>query len=386
MGIAGEEELRDGFPKSAEELFAYDAVIIDDLEASFFSPDQMSLLHQYVNDRGGGLMMLAGQESFIEGGFERTRLGELLPVYVSKQTRDEDSNSQNFAWNLTREGLLQPWARTRSTDVAEKKALAAMPPFRTLNRLTRIKPGASWIAEVVGTYDDRYPALATQRFGKGRTAALLIGDMWRWSLTREHGSENDLAQFWRQTTRWLVADVPRRVEIEAGKFNPTEAVTITVNARNEEYLPLDNQTVQLSIIPPDGEEFRIDAKGADTSGSYVAKYWPRAEGCYQVTATVTSMDGSEVGTVSTGWVAEPASVEFESLVPAKKQLELLAERTGGEVVPIEELDRFVKSLPNRKVPVTEAWIFPLWHHPSVLAFVIVCLCGEWGLRRWKGLP
>src|SRR4030095_13529441 len=37
-------ELRDGFPKTPEELFRYKAVIIDDLESEFFSSVQMTLL------------------------------------------------------------------------------------------------------------------------------------------------------------------------------------------------------------------------------------------------------------------------------------------------------------------------------------------------------
>ena len=64
----------------------------------------------------------------------------------------------------------------------------------------------------------------------------------------------------------------------------------------------------------------------------------------------------------------------------------LAETTGGEVLTLDALPDFVASLPNRKVPITEPWTFPLWHQWSVLALAICGLAGEWGLRRWKGLP
>ena len=57
-------ELRGGFPKTAEELYAYEAVVLDDLEAQFFTADQMSLLQKFVSERGGGLLMLGGAESF----------------------------------------------------------------------------------------------------------------------------------------------------------------------------------------------------------------------------------------------------------------------------------------------------------------------------------
>ncbi len=53
------DELRK-FPKNEEELYQFDAVIIDDVESEFFSPDQHELLDRYVSERGGALMMLGG--------------------------------------------------------------------------------------------------------------------------------------------------------------------------------------------------------------------------------------------------------------------------------------------------------------------------------------
>lgn len=43
-GTEDQDELRGGFPQSAEELFRYHAIILDDIEAEFFTQDQQSLL------------------------------------------------------------------------------------------------------------------------------------------------------------------------------------------------------------------------------------------------------------------------------------------------------------------------------------------------------
>jgi len=67
-------------------------------------------------------------------------------------------------------------------------------------------------------------------------------------------------------------------------------------------------------------------------------------------------------------------------------LESLAEKSGGEMVPIEHLGEFVRSLPQREMPMTEIQSTPLWHSPFLLLIALACLAGEWGLRRWKGLP
>ena len=114
---------------------------------------------------------------------------------------------------LTREGWLQPWVRTRKTEEEEKERLAAMASFHTLSRVDNIKPGAVVLSEVRDPDGKTAPALVAQQFGKGHVAALLIGDLWRWGIRRDDPAESDLDRSWRQTVRWLVGDVPSRVEV-----------------------------------------------------------------------------------------------------------------------------------------------------------------------------
>ena len=71
-----------GFPEKPEDLFAYDALILDDIEADFFLADQLKLVYDFVSRRGGGLLMMGGQESFRQGDYDRTPIGEMLPIAV----------------------------------------------------------------------------------------------------------------------------------------------------------------------------------------------------------------------------------------------------------------------------------------------------------------
>src|SRR5690606_12785669 len=75
-----ENELRGGFPKTAAELYAYDAVMLDDVEAAFFSHEQQVLLRQFVAERGGGLLMLGGADSLDNGDYGSTPLAAALPL------------------------------------------------------------------------------------------------------------------------------------------------------------------------------------------------------------------------------------------------------------------------------------------------------------------
>jgi hypothetical protein len=158
-----EEILRGGFPKLPEDLYEFHAVIVDDLEAEFFTPDQMTLLQKFVSERGGGFLMLGGAESFVQGKFNHTPIGDMLPVYLD-QTIDTKPAAE-WRLTLTREGWLQPWARLRNNESDERSRLSEMPTFQVLNRVHGIKPGASAIATVTDGQRVQHPAVVVQRFG-----------------------------------------------------------------------------------------------------------------------------------------------------------------------------------------------------------------------------
>lgn len=387
LNVADESELRDGFPKTAAELYGFHAVILDDVESSFFTQDQLSMLREFVGRRGGGLLMLGGPESFADGAFDRTPVGEILPVYLTRQAGPEASEGE-FRLALTREGWLQPWVRIRKTEEEESRRLAEMPAFRTLSPSGAIKPGASVLAQVTNADGENAPALVAQPFGKGRVAAQLIGDLWRWGLRRKDPAESDLDRAWRQTVRWLVADVPGRVDAtiraRAGAGDP--AVEVLATVRDEEYRPLDNAKVTLELTLPDNSKLTLDAPAdGREAGTYAATFVPRLPGPYHVRVLGTAPDGSEVGSDEVGWASQPAADEFSRLQPDREALEALAKRTGGEIVDSNRLDAFVASLPSRSAPITEPWTAPLWHSPWYLAAALGLLAAEWGLRRRNGL-
>jgi uncharacterized membrane protein len=385
LGVKESEELSEGFPALAEELFAYHGVILDDIETGFFTQDQLLLLRRFVGTRGGGLLLLGGQESFASDQFGDTPLGELSAVYAPRRAVQTDFGPARMS--LTREGMLQPWMRLRSNEATEKERLESMPPFLTLNPVGDIKPGASQLASVETSDGRTLPAIVAQRFGKGRSAAVAVGDLWRWSMRRDEESSDDSAQAWRQLTHWLVNEVPKRVEarVEASS-DPSQPITIVVDARDEAYLPLDNAKVELEISPLVGEPFTITAQADDQqAGRYAATYWSPQPGGYQVQAKVTAADGSQVGQTTAGWAVQTDAAEFADLRLNRTLLESIAQQTGGEVVAEDSLDEFADELPNRKVPVTERWVYPIWHQPWVMFAAMLCLCMEWGLRRWKGL-
>ncbi|HEX2851772.1 MAG TPA: glutamine amidotransferase [Opitutaceae bacterium] len=395
LNTRDELELRSGFPRTPEDLYGYHAIVIDDLEAEFFAPEQATLVQKFVSERGGGLLMLGGMESFQEGSFARTPIGDMLPVYLDRAAQEESATGP-LRFNLAREGWLQAWARLRDNEADERTRLEAMPPFQVLNRVRSLKPGASVIATMRDEHAAEVPALAMQRFGRGRSAALLVGDVWRWGM-KDAAAHEDMDKAWRQLMRWLVADVPERVEltVEPQPEDASGAVRLLVRARDAKFQPLDDATIALDVEPvtfpevadavPARVRLQMEASPAE-AGLYEATYVPRQTGGFKATAVVSNAAGAEAGRAEGGWSSDLAAEEFRSLAPNVSLLEAIAQKTGGEVIAASDLDNFASGLPARKAPVMETWLNPVWHTPVMFAFALGCLLTEWGLRRWKGMP
>ncbi len=387
------EELRDGFPKSAAELFGeYRAVVLDDVEAGFFSAEQQRLLERFVTERGGSVMMLGGQECFREGGYEHTPLGRMLPVYLDRVS--EEAGLEDGRLNLTREGWLEPWLRLRAGDAEEEQRLSQMPGFFAMNRAFSIKPGAALLATVTDESQKAWPALVTQRFGAGRVTGLLLADLWRWGM-RDEAGRVDLEKLWRQLFRWSVVDVPDALELQVADVEGQggKVKRLTMRVRDEAFQAVDDALVRMEVTREGGEKVVLHGDPSlREAGLFEAEFVNEEAGSYRVEAVVEKMgEAEEVGAAKrmgkkvTGWVHDPVPGITADLRPATDWMERLAEGTGGKVLELAEMARLPELLGKLNVPVMDKRVEPLWHGGWVFLLVLGLLVGEWALRRKVGL-
>ena len=398
LNVRNEKELVGGFPKKAEDLFEYAAIIIDDLEAGFFTMDQMSLMQEYVSERGGGLLVLGGVDSLVDGEYEGTPVGAMLPVYLDRDNPEDEQLSEVRA-ALTREGMLEPWMRLRSTESQEQERLAQMTSFGVLSRVGGPKPGATVLMDARDEMSgDDHPGLVVQRYGKGKTAALMIGDLWLWHM-RDESESGDQPKAWRQLIRWLIGDVPEPIEMTVRRVptDPNQAVAIGVRVRDQKFWPMENAGIELSVetIALEGEEREDNETSAPVKlkaeasavepGLYEAVYIPRHTGGYAARADIQDADGLTVGQAEVGWTSDSAAEEFMSLYPNRLLMEQIARETGGQVVEAEELAAFVGGLSTIESPITEQMTSPLWNTSWMFMLALGCFLAEWGVRRSRGL-
>ena len=374
------DELEGGFPKTSAGLFPFDTVILDDVEAEFFTRDQQRLLQRYVSERGGSVLMLGGMESLDAGGYKDTAIGEMLPVYLDPATPADGPSSGRLS--LTREGLLEPWARLRKTEAEEERRLREMPEFENIHRLPAIRPGAMEIGKF-DSADASSPALAVRRYGRGHTAVVAATNLWRWGL-HDSASHADMDKMWRQLARWLLSDVPRPLSVK--EEATSNGHVITTRLLGEDFQPSESGGIALRVRRPDDTWTTLSPRpNAETPGLLESLHTDTAPGPYLAEATSRAAGTRPVQTATTGWVVNALQDEYLALKPDMDAMNRLATATGGRVLSPDGLDEFVRSLDELPVPITETRSEPLWHSPWWLAAALGCFIGEWALRRWKKL-
>jgi hypothetical protein len=329
--------------------------------------------------------MLGGQESYRAGKWNNTPMARLLPVYVNRL--DKGGAAQFATFNLSREGWLEPWMRLRASQDEETGRLAYMPEFFSINRVPAIKPGASLLATVTDRERRLLPAVVVQRYGEGRSGAVMVGDFWRWGM-KDELQQKDLAKMWRQLVRWAVAESPDLLtqEIQHVSEGTLPLTKISARVRTKEFQPQDEATVRFELLKPGAEEpDKISGEPSlEEAGIFNADHFVEEEGGYRLKTTARDGDGQLIGELETGWAFNPAADEFRSLEPNRELLNQIATASGGEVFTLDQIDKLSSKLKDLNVPVMDSRQRPFWHTPWIFFLALLCIIGEWGIRRWKG--
>jgi hypothetical protein len=74
-----------GYPSTRDALFAYDVIVLANIEPDLLTSAQLALTRAFVNERGGGLLLLGARE-FQRQGLRDTPIEDLLPLELADKT------------------------------------------------------------------------------------------------------------------------------------------------------------------------------------------------------------------------------------------------------------------------------------------------------------
>ena len=385
LGIDNPEELADGFPKTADELFAYRGLILGSVEAGYFDAAQLELIAEFVSRRGGGLLMLGGRHALASGGYANTPVGEVLPVVL------DDSPEQS----IPAEVFVQPTTAGYGHPIGGiavgadgSPSWEGLPRLKVLHHLTRTKPGAAVLLEG-GAPDLPAPltVLAEQRFGRGQALVLNVQNAWAWQMHHDVPLEDQTHEtLWRQLLRWLVREVPDAITVRSATAYPSpgESVEITADVLDATFRAQNGANVELIANTPIGDRLTLpmqwDAAG---DGKYRARLVPEHAGLYELTVEARSGD-----TLTTSTANLPVGV----VVPDHYRAELgeallqrIADSTGGRYVRAADATSIGDSLPVSRTGSSVQQQLALWDMPIVFLALLALIGFEWLYRRMRGL-
>ncbi len=182
-----ENQIPGKFPKAAQALSSYDAVIFSDVGKKNFTTSQLKALEAFVQS-GGGFLMIGGYASFagheLMANYHGTEVEEILPVHI---------NAKSDTANLIQGFIAQP--TTHDHPIMQGIDWEIVPVAIGYNRVK-----AKNTSEVLMEYEGD-PILVVGQYGKGRTAAFMTDAHPHWS-----GGWTDwkyYSVFWQNLVSWV---------------------------------------------------------------------------------------------------------------------------------------------------------------------------------------
>ncbi|HET9532628.1 MAG TPA: hypothetical protein VFQ92_19905, partial [Blastocatellia bacterium] len=289
-------------------------------------------------------------------------------------------------------GRDHPAARLVEEPDANFKAWELMPPITISEVITEIKPGATVILEARSTLQKNrvVPLLVEERYGRGRTIALMANDTWRWRMMLE--SKNKSFQtFWKNLLRYTVEQVRHAVEAAPDRsfYARGEPARIRVEVADEKYMNVGDAQLTARLTSPSGQVTEVPMKQTLDGGfeGYEATVVPDEDGLYkfEVNARRPSQQGSTLGTARASFVAGPLNHEAYGAAQNRELLRRIAADTGGQYYTAGEAANLIEDLTHTEGPSSIRVSYDLWDMPFNFLLVVSLAASEWFIRKRKGL-
>lgn len=383
QGLDAAGELAGGFPSTRAELFGYQALIIGSVEAASFSSQQLQLINDFVSERGGSLLMLAGLKGLGNGGWGQSAIADALPARLPPSSV-ESFTRRKAPVSLTPQGADLQMLHIAAADEDNRQLWQNLPEVADYQSVGELKPAAMTLLNVT-TDSGTQPLMITQPFGRGHTYILATGGTWRWQMSMPVEDQSHEI-FWRQLLRALVSPTPAAVSLQASAIAGGNAVQLRAEFRDEEFRPVDGLNVTVVVSHEDGESWVEDMlPSEDEAGVFVADTVPSKSGSWYYEA-IAERDGEPYETARTSLYSESGNREFFNIRRNGTLLRRLADATGGRYLEAADAASLADDLRYSSAGITEKIHRPIWNAPAFFLLLLLLKSAEWLLRRrWSSI-
>lgn len=380
------------FPVSREELFAYDVLIFGDVNPSFLSKSVMENIAAFVEERGGGLIFVAGPRH-TPLSYRETPLATLMPIDLDTATAPPLGAvlEDEYAIQPTRLGIDSPQMQLESSLAASLGVWRSLPGVYWLLEASDLRRGARALAvdpTRTGSSGENLPVICMQFLGAGKVIFHATDESYRWS--RHEAGEHYFARYWIQTIRYLsrsrLLDGSRLAELTSDReeYRRGQPVRLRVRFFDDRLAPAHDDGVTV-VLEREGSKRRQVTLHRDTGvrGVFEGTASNLTDGKYRAWVATPTLEG------------RPPSQRFAVVAPPGEQARLemdaadlrsAAKASQGKFYTIETARTLLKDLPRgRQVRIESLPPTPIWNLPLWAALFVVLIATEWLLRKRVGL-
>jgi|GEM_PF-784834 len=400
----GRREESQLFPVTADQWDQYDVVILGDLPPEHLPTSSQEALVEYLQQRGGTLVMIAGDHAMPQQ-YVGSPLEAILPVGpIDAAPSNPVETTDEYAFHVTDEGLRHVALMIGEGQQATRTAWDFVNRFSPLHKVStwrKPKPTArNLIAAVprqamsVESSWQNSTFLCWQPIGRGRVVYLSGPDSYRLRFLR---GDQLHYRFWGQLLRWAIAsDLATgskfvRVRSQKTRYRAEEPIHIETELFSDTGEPItDADDLELRVTSGAEEQTVAMTQDPERPGVYLADFHLTKPGVYRAQPSGTIMDSlTQLGTEEIADVAFTVHTDLPTELIDTRCNRVLANRiselTGGQTLPPTAVSE-VLALTDLTPVVTEATQRqPLWDQWKYLWIVFGCLQVEWTIRKWRGL-
>jgi len=374
------------FPSDIGDLSRYDCFILIDFPRPRSLMSVLQTIKQVIDKHATPLLFISGENVY----FNKL---EPLKAYLPIRLQVSKTHERLVYVKPVGSGLNHPMVRLDEEHADNVMKWSELPPIYYPYLNVKVIEGAQTLT-IIDKARSRIPAslpdqalVVTKRTGSQKSAAILGYGLWRWDfLMWGIDKDNQLYQrFLNNSIRWLVTkEDSKLLRITADKeiYRGGEPISFSAQAYFEDYRPMDG--AEMHVIIRKGErqhEIKLDGMG---DGKYEGQIPVLDDGDYTFVGTAR-YKGRDIGSDTGKFSVEQFNIEFQSTRMKAELLQQIAQQSGGEVVFPDSLSKLTEKLvfPPKRTRQSREW--ELWNKLTLMIIAIVCLAGEWFIRKRKGM-
>ena len=359
-------------------LTKYDVIIIGNIKYNDLPEEFVENILNYVHLKSGSILFLGGENSFKSGGYENSKLKDLISVNWNKAG---DLLKTDFTLKLTSYGISLPVMKVgQQSDI--EKLWSNLPPCSFLNVIKEVSPNMNVLA--VSSINPSYIVLAIGNYKRSRIGIFTAYPTWKWAfLPLGVGKDSDVYHnFWRQLIRFLATTDIEKLNVSTSKlqYKLNDEVVIRVNAQNYK-----KNEIFANLYLKKNENYQFIKKVSlfalpSFEGLYETIFVPKEYGEYKISVNIGDLYKESF------FVVEKPMLEFNNLICNNDLLEQICNITGGIFIKEKNnLPKILKYLKKEKKFLKVKREIFLWNNWFILIIIILFLSYEWYYRKMSGL-